>query len=88
MINPKLKLKVVKINDAYGPATKDNSIDCIVCSMESSQACESINKLRSDIGFEPLEIFEIGFVSENDCSFETKLSSSHIREVISNAENS
>lgn len=58
--------KIVKLNDAYGPATSDSEIDAIVVSEETKARAAEINEIRKKRGLPPLEIAVIPFVLAED----------------------
>jgi len=54
------------INDPFGTAAMDRSIDAIVVSPETRVRAEEINKVRVSKGFNVLEIVEVPFVLAED----------------------
>lgn len=58
--------KVVPINDPFGPAIEDSSLECIVVSDETIRGGEKINEIRLQKKMKPLEIVSIKLLSNED----------------------
>ncbi len=70
------KYKIVKIEDPYGIAIKDSGLDAIVVSEETKFRAEEINRIRTENGLKPLEIFVVELVLAEDGK---KISSTRIK---------
>ena len=70
------KVIISKINDPYGPAVSDNSIDGIVVSLETLPRAFEINNIRVKNGLDPLVIISIPIIKDG---YGVKLSSTLIR---------
>ena len=55
-LKPALKVKVVKIDDPFGPSISDSTLNAITCSAETVKGCEKINKIRAERNLKPLDI--------------------------------
>jgi pantetheine-phosphate adenylyltransferase len=60
------RTSLVAIEDIYGTTLKQKDIDVIFITEENSQAADLINQKRSEIGFSPLEIIIVPYVTGND----------------------
>ncbi|UCH02257.1 MAG: phosphopantetheine adenylyltransferase [Candidatus Bathyarchaeota archaeon] len=60
------KVQIVPINDPYGPALDDSTMDALVCSIETADMAKKINKLRTERGLKPLEIIVINMILAED----------------------
>lgn len=70
------KVIIKKINDPYGPAVTDNSLDGIVVSLETLPRAFEINRIRVKNGLNPLVIISIPIIRDG---YGIKLSSTLIR---------
>lgn len=68
--------RIVKIDDQYGVAVKDKSVDGIVVSAETKNGALKINQARSGLGLRELEVLVVPLVPDADGG---KLSSTRIR---------
>lgn len=60
------RIKILPIDDPYGPAITDPNYEAIVVSPESRYRAEEINQLRKNANLKPLAIVEIPFVLGED----------------------
>lgn len=71
--------KIVPINDPFGPAIEDSSLECIVVSEETKRGGDKINEIRKEKNMNLLQIVSIQLVASTDRQSqfeEDKLSSS------------
>jgi pantetheine-phosphate adenylyltransferase len=68
--------QIIPINDHYGSAVDDPTLEAIVVSQDTQKKAQDINKIRSKRGFTPLHIIVIPLITANDGS---PLSTSRIR---------
>lgn len=61
-----MRFTIVNIDDPYGPAASDPSLEAIVVSEESKQGAEEINKRRVKAGLQKLHSIVIPMVSAED----------------------
>ena len=59
LVKPILKVEISELNDPYGPAITDKSIEAIVVSSETIQGAKDINKIREEKAMNPLAILVI-----------------------------
>nr|CAG8451234.1 2163_t:CDS:2 [Entrophospora candida] len=83
-----LEYKVVPLYDIYGPTVITPEIQALVVSKETLSNGEIINEERKKIHLEPLDILVIEVISPSSSSLKDdelnlKLSSTHIRELLS-----
>lgn len=57
---------IVRLEDPYGPTTKENNIDALVVSQRTKPTAQLINRLRRRKGLEPLHIVPITLVHAQD----------------------
>ena len=92
-----LLIRYVEIWDPFGPTVTDEGISALVLSQETRKGGQAVNEKRTDMGWEPLEVFEVDVLDSVedggeelaegvDTSFETKLSSTAIRKARSEKE--
>ena len=82
-----LEIECVAISDAYGPTITDMSISALVVSGETRGGGQAVNKMRKELGWPPLEVFEISVLEINQLEgnsganegFDNKISSTEIR---------
>eukprot|EP00899_Mesostigma_viride_P022764 jgi/Mesvir1/3672/Mv14962-RA.1 len=72
-----LKVELVEIFDAYGPAATDSAMDAIVVSEETEAGGIEVNRRRQENGLPPLAVVVISLVENADD--EGKLSSTQVR---------
>ena len=60
------RVRVIPIDDPYGPTLVDGEIDAIVVSDETVKMAREINLLRQENGLKPLKIVVIGMVLAED----------------------
>lgn len=60
------RVKIIPINDPYGPSIKDHDVEAIVVSQESTERAEEINRIRLDRGLQPLKIVTITIILAED----------------------
>lgn len=71
------RVKIIKLDNPYGPPVKDPEYEGIVVSQETYKVALKINEIRESKGFKPLTIIVIPMVRDNN---NNKLSSTSIRE--------
>ncbi len=71
------RVKIIKLNDPYGPPVKDPEYEGIVVSQETYKAALKKNDMRESKGFKPLTIIVIPMIKDEA---NKKLSSTSIRE--------
>jgi len=74
--NKRTKTSIVPISDIYGPTLKENDIDAIITTPESSGNVDKINSLRAKRNLKPVEKIIASLVAAQD---RKKLSSTRIR---------
>lgn len=62
----KSKYEVVKLGDAYGPATEDKDIEAIVVSRETESKAYEINRVRERNNIKGLKIIVVPFALAED----------------------
>ena len=89
-IGDKFLFNLVEISDPFGPTITDETIDALVLSAETRAGGKAINEKRMEAGWDPLEVFEVDVLdaseqqaSSVDGSFQSKLSSTAIRQALS-----
>jgi len=60
------KVHIVPINDPYGPALDDPTMDALVVSIETADMAKKINNLRTERGLKPLKIIVINMILAED----------------------
>lgn len=81
-----LVVQCTEIQDGAGPTITDKRISALVLSAETRSGGKSINEKRAEMGWEPMEVFEVDVLDAVDDDgamkegFESKLSSTAIRE--------
>jgi pantetheine-phosphate adenylyltransferase len=60
------KVQIVPINDPYGPALYDSTMDALVVSIETADMAKKINNLRTERGLKPLKIIIIDMILAED----------------------
>jgi phosphopantetheine adenylyltransferase len=83
-----LVIKYVQIMDPYGPTITDESITALVISKETRSGGNAVNVKREEKGWNPLEVFEVDVLDAGeedvvDETFQSKLSSTEIRRILS-----
>ena len=74
--NPRLELKLVTIDDPFGPSITDPALEAVTASTETLRGCRLINEKRAVAGLKPLVIVTI---TRTDAS---TLSSTYLRKFI------
>ncbi|MFH1787064.1 MAG: pantetheine-phosphate adenylyltransferase [archaeon] len=69
-------VRVIELNDTYGPAAFEDGLDAIFCTSDTRAGAEKINQLRFEKGLQPLRVMEIRLVRTGDGS---PVSSTRIR---------
>lgn len=81
-VNSNVEYKVVEIQDPFGPAIVDPTLECIVGSSETVKGCMAVNEKRKERGMSELDVHIIELVQdahrEGDHE-EAKVSSSSLR---------
>lgn len=70
------RVRIIQINDPYGPAITDKEMEAIVVSEQTEHRAHEINKIRKEKGLHPLKIFSIKMVKAENGGI---LSSTRIR---------
>lgn len=86
-LGPTLEIGYVGISDSYGPTITDMSISALVVSGETRGGGQAVNKMRQELGWPPLEVFEVDVLEANEPgdhgqaneSFAGKISSTELR---------
>lgn len=81
-VDPFIEYEIVPINDPFGPAIVDQSLECIVVSHETIRGGQKINEIRLENNMKALDIVEIDLINESNkhSSYEEqKISSSSMR---------
>ena len=86
-LDPALEIKCVAISDPYGPTVTDISISALVVSGETRGGGQAINKMRKELGWPPLEVFEVDVLEAGEPGdhqwanegFDNKISSTELR---------
>ncbi len=60
------RVKIIPLEDPYGPTIDDEQIDSIVTSRETMKTALEINKIRKNKKFRPLRIYVIDFTLAKD----------------------
>ena len=71
------RVKIIELNDMYGPPINESEYEGIVVSQETYKVALEINKIRESKGFEPLIITVIPIIKDKN---NKKISSTAIRE--------
>jgi pantetheine-phosphate adenylyltransferase len=71
------KAKIIPINDPYGTAASQKSLDALIVSDETQKTALGINKKRIASNFPPLRIVTINMVPSQNCD---PISTTRIRE--------
>ena len=58
--------RVERLDDPYGVASEDPEFDALVVSPETEEGGEKINELRTERGYEPLEVVVVPHVMADD----------------------
>ncbi len=58
---------IVPLNDAFGPAATDESIDALVVSRETEYTAREINEQRTTLGLKSLTVIVVDMVLADDC---------------------
>lgn len=77
LIAPEAKLTVVRLDDPYGPAISDTSLEALIASVETLPRSILINDERIARGLPPVDIIAIGMVRDG---LGHTLSSTYIRQ--------
>ena len=75
----KAEYEIIPLEDPFGPAISDFSLDSMICSSETFRGCFKINQIRIKHGLKPLIIISIPLTLNKAGS---KLSSTDIRGAI------
>jgi phosphopantetheine adenylyltransferase len=86
-LDPALEIECVPISDPYGPTITDMSISALVVSGETRGGGQAVNKMRTELGWPPLEVFEVDVLETNEPGdhgwanegFDSKISSTELR---------
>lgn len=86
-LDPALEIECVAISDPYGPTITDTSISALVVSGETRGGGQAVNKMRKELGWPPLEVFEVDVLEAEEPgdrpwtseSFGNKISSTDLR---------
>lgn len=86
-LDPALEIEYVAISDPYGPTITDMLISALVVSAETRRGGQEVNKMRKELGWPPLEVFEIDVLEANEPGgvewvnecFDSKISSTELR---------
>ena len=86
-LDPALEIECVAISDPFGPTITDMSISALVVSGETRGGGQDVNKLRIELGWLPLEVFEVDVLEANEPGdsrwanegFDNKISSTDLR---------
>jgi len=70
------RFSIVMLEDEFGPAASDPSIEAIVVSKETEHKCKRLNDIRIAKGLRPLDVVSIDLVLAEDGK---KISSTRIR---------
>lgn len=70
------RFDIVMLNDEFGPAADDPSIEAIVVSKETEHKCIMLNKIRASKGLKALDVIAIDLVLAEDGK---RISSTRIR---------
>ncbi len=60
------RVKIISLNDPYGPTLCDEELDALIVSYETSDRGGEINELRRRRGLKPLKLVVIGAVLADD----------------------
>ncbi|KAI1285198.1 Bifunctional coenzyme A synthase [Halotydeus destructor] len=63
-VNQAIEYKVVPINDPFGPATADETLQCIVVSEETIRGAIKINDIRKERHMSELEVVVVNLIAE------------------------
>lgn len=77
----KVEYQIIPLEDPFGPAISDSTLDSMICSSETYRGCLRINQLRVKKGLRPLIVTLIPLLLNKAGS---KLSSTDIRGSIQN----
>lgn len=69
-------IKILPLKDFSGPAIEQNTMEALICSQETYQNAERINKIRSKKGISPLVIIVVPLIRNSKGE---KVSSTNIR---------
>jgi phosphopantetheine adenylyltransferase len=86
-LDPALEIECVAISDPFGPTITDMSISALVVSGETRGGGQAVNKMRKELGWLPLEVFEVDVLEANEPAdlrwanegFDNKISSTDLR---------
>ncbi|KAL9054253.1 MAG: hypothetical protein Q9162_004287 [Coniocarpon cinnabarinum] len=89
-MHPGLVLNLVEIADPFGPTITDEAISALIVSGETRSGGKAVNDKRREKGWQDLEVFEVDVLdpmeanpSTTDAAFESKISSTAIRQALS-----
>jgi pantetheine-phosphate adenylyltransferase len=71
------RVKIIELNDPYGPPIEDPQYEGLVVSQETYLAAVKMNEIRENKGFQPLIIIIIPMIKDKN---NKKISSTSIRE--------
>lgn len=79
-VKPSLVPDLYEINDVCGPTAKIQDINALIVSLESSAGADYVNNVRSDLGWNLLDVYTIGVLGSADSDdFQNKMSSTDYR---------
>lgn len=86
-LSPALVVEFVPISDPFGPTITDESISALVVSKETRGGGQTVNEKREELGWPPLEVFEIDVLEADEPGdhggvkgkFDGKISSTELR---------
>lgn len=61
-----LVIRYTEIWDPFGPTITDPNVTALVLTEETRKGGQAVNEKRKEIGFQPLEIFEVGVLDAED----------------------
>lgn len=89
VLQPSVRYDIYEINDVCGPTGFVSDIDCLIVSQESAKGGDYVNNYRRERGLSLLKVITIKVVGEDggseQNSWKGKISSTDIREIISNS---
>jgi phosphopantetheine adenylyltransferase len=82
-----LEIECVAISDPFGPTITDESISALVVSGETRGGGQAVNKMRKELSWLPLEVFEVDVLKADELGdrgwtnegFDSKISSTELR---------
>ncbi len=61
-----LTIRYTEIWDPFGPTITDSNVTALVLSEETRKGGQAVNEKRKEIGFQPLDIFEVDVLDAED----------------------